>query len=321
MKRKLLSVFALATLSLSTNIVFALENQYCDGSKENPCIVQDTDKDTSKIKHWRTAKMMAQAYKGNTTGLKDMWVSGSGATSAKGFKEIAKKIDDETKGKVKKIIDLDLREESHSYLNKNALTLTDMDNWINNGKTYQQSLADEQSWIQLVSSQTRVENILTPDEFKDGKFSQGANVDIVLLQSEQEVAEKAGFEYHRLAVSDHMAPRADDVDRFVTLVSNLPSRSWLHIHCRGGDGRSTTFMVMYDMLLNADKVSFNDIIRRQASVDPNYDLSDVDGKNPKYSQLYADRYKFIMHFYQFANERLQGYKGNWSDWTKQNPIN
>lgn len=319
MKLSLISAIALLSLSITSTAVFA-DSKYCDGTRTNPCTVQDTDKDSKTIKHWRTSQMMADAYKGNTTGLSDMWVSGSGAVSAKGYKQIAKNIDKATNGKVKNIVDLDLREETHGFLNNNAITLTDMDNWINLGKTYQQSLADEQNWLQTIALQARIDNVLTSDQLKAGKFTEGVNVPVENIQSEQQLVEQYGFEYHRLTTSDHMAPRVDDVDRFVALVDSLPSRTWLHMHCRGGDGRSTTYLAMFDMLKNADKVSFNDIIKRQASVDPNYDLSDVSGKNPKYSKYYLERYQFMMHFYQFANAHLQGYKGNWSDWIRENPV-
>ena len=77
---------------------------------------------------------------------------------------------------------------------------------------------------------------------------------------------------------------------------------------------------MYEMLKNADKVSFNDIIKRQASVFPYYDLTQVERKSPELKPYYKARLIFLNHFYQFASASLLGYSGSWSDWIKENPI-
>ena len=36
-----------------------------------------------------------------------------------------------------------------------------------------------------------------------------------------------------------------------------------HFHCKEGIGRTTTFMIMYDIMKNYKEVSLNDIIKRQ----------------------------------------------------------
>ncbi len=111
-----------------------------------------------------------------------------------------------------------------------------------------------------------------------------------------------------------MKPRADEVDRFVMLVDHQQKNTWIHLHCRGGKGRSTTFFAMYDMLKNAGTVSFDDIIQRQAAVTPHYDLSRIPQKYPELIPYYQARLTFLKQFYQFAQEKLQGYPGTWSTW-------
>src|SRR5579885_1116986 len=234
MKIKLIPLAVLLPLVTAANPVLAIETNTCDGSMQNPCIVQDTDKTTKDVKHWRYAKMIMDAYKGNTSGLKHLWVSASGAPSANGFKIITDKIEKFTDGKYKKMIDLDLRQEDHAFLNNQAITLTTKYNWINLGKSYQQAIAAEQDWIQSLRSQSSISDILTPEQFKTGNYLQGTSLHVDSINSEQQVAEQEGFEYVRLTVSDHMAPRNDDVDRFVSLARNLPKNAWLHLHCRGG---------------------------------------------------------------------------------------
>lgn len=318
-----LRIFSAAVLCslIAVHPVFGLNNRICDGTTENPCVVQDTNSDSTEVRHWRTARMIHDTYKGNTAGLKHLWVSVSGAPSAADFKKIANSIEKATSGKYKKMIDLDLREESHAYLNKNAITLTNQYNWINLGKSHQQSIADEQDWVQSITILPYIFNVLSPKQFKAGQYTDGVDVKIKTLKSEQVIAEKAGFEYIRLTISDHMAPRDEDADRIVSLAKNLPDNVWVHMHCRGGDGRSTTVFAMYDMLKNADKVSFNDIIKRQASVFPYYDLSQIVRKDPGLTKYYKARLVFLNHFYQFASASIRGYPGNWSDWIKEQADN
>ncbi len=49
-------------------------------------------------------------------------------------------------------------------------------------------------------------------------------------------------------VTDDMAPDAAQTDRFVEFCRTMAPGTWLHIHCRAGHGRTTTFMVMYLLL-------------------------------------------------------------------------
>lgn len=292
----------------------------CNGSKESPCIVQDTKIDVPEIKHFRTVQMIVTDYPGNVKGLEGVWISGSGANSREGWKAIAAYIEKATDGKVKKIINLDLREESHGFLNGNSINLTSEYNWINRGKPAQQSFADEQHWLNKLALQSSLDNILTATQFKSGEFLEGKRVEVQTIENEAKLTEKEGFHYIRLPVSDHMAPKAEQVDTFVHLVDALPKDTWMHIHCRGGNGRTTAFMVMYDILKNANQISFDEIIKRHASVPPFYNLYEVERNDPALTPHYKARLAFLRRFYQFAQDRFAGYKGNWSEWKGSYPI-
>ena len=115
-------------------------------------------------------------------------------------------------------------------------------------------------------------------------------------------------------VPDHRRPGDVDIDHFVELIKHLPKKTWLHIHCRGGSGRTTTFMAMYDMLRNANVVLFEEIIKRQAAVSPYYDLFTVNRKNVILTPYYQARLDFLRQFYRFSQDYLQGYPENWSQW-------
>ena len=49
----------------------------------------------------------------------------------------------------------------------------------------------------------------------------------------------------------------DMINYFLDFVKNQPKDSWLHFHCKEGIGRTTTFMIMYDIIKNSDNYGLN----------------------------------------------------------------
>lgn len=318
MKRALLISVIIAASALVINSAYARPTHstesFCDGTNEHPCLVQDSDDTANSVKNYRDSTMLAAAYQGDTTGLGNLWISGSATPDQHDLTNIAHTIQVTTHYHVKKIIDLDLREESHGFINEKPLTLTSKNDWINLGKSHEQIIIDEAAWLDSLLNQKTVANVLTPAQFKTGDFTHGNDIIIDSIQSEENIANKLGFIYIRLTITDHMAPNASDVDQFIMLVDQLPTDTWLYLHCRGGKGRTTTFLAMYDMLHNAGNVSFDDIIKRQASVAPFENLSQIDKKNPELMEYYLERYEFLKKFYLYAQAHSQGYPDSWSAW-------
>lgn len=310
----LLSIFMLSTNAVA---IAKTNMSICNGTNELPCTVIDTENNTPIVKRWRDVPMIIATYPGNKQGLENLWLSASAAPSAAAFQTIVETIQKITNGKVKKIINIDLREETHAYLNNDSITLTTIHNWINVGKSSAQVINAEKSWVHSISASSYLENVLTDYQFEEACYTCGQQIKIDSLTTEDEVAKRAGLEYLRLAVTDHRAPNDDDIDTFILLISNLPKDTWIHLHCRGGKGRATTFMAMYDMLKNANVVSFDEIIKRLASVPPYYSLYNIDHGDPILNEYYKKRLEFLVVFYQFAQEKLNGYPGTWSEWKNQ----
>ncbi len=114
--------------------------------------------------------------------------------------------------------------------------------------------------------------------------------------------------YLRITVTDHEKPLDDQVDLFVETVRNLSQGTWLHFHCRGGAGRTTTFMAMYDMMKNSKNVSFNDIMKRQNLIGGSDLLSGEDEDGTQ------DRLDFMNMFYNYCKENQNGFQTSWSQW-------
>lgn len=292
----------------------------CLGTLSSPCIVQDTNSSNTDLKHFRDMYDIAHAYPGNIHGLEQEWVSGSGVPRAVEFMQLSGIIAHLTDGAATHIIDIDLRQESHGYLNGEAITLAEKHDWINRGKSNATALADEANWLHELRTQATIPNVLPAKNFKEGQLSAGNSVVVTSVQSEEEAANAARLDYVRLMVTDHLGPNDFTADQFVALVDAQDNHTWFHIHCRGGDGRTTTFLAMYDMLKNANRVSFADILHRQAAVSPFYDLFQMQHSDPELTRYYKARLLFLQQFYRYSQARLHGYRGPWSKWKAAHPF-
>ncbi|KTC83851.1 tyrosine protein phosphatase [Legionella cincinnatiensis] len=314
------SIIVILTLLLFQGFIFAQpETQMCDATLNNPCIVQDSDLSSSPLRWLRDASMIADVYQGNNFGINELSLSGSEEPSEKGWKEIVDYIAKHRKIGGKSVLVLDLRQESHGYLNGRAITLVSEHDWINRGKSNDQSLIAQENWLNSLKLEKKVSGVLSSQQFAAKEYSNGKNIPVKKIKNERELVSRLGFEYHRLYVTDHMAPSDSEVDVFLTIIKNAPKDAWFHIHCRGGKGRTTTFLVMYDMLKNANKVSFDEIIARHASIPPYYNLFDVNRADPSLTPYYEQRIIFLSRFYQFAQQFLKGNPESWSKWKARRP--
>ena len=134
--------------------------------------------------------------------------------------------------------------------------------------------------------------------------------------TEQQLVEKNGLHYYRIAATDHIWPSAANIDEFINFTRTLPANAWLHFHCQAGAGRTTAYMAMYDMMKNPD-VSLGDILSRQYLLGGNYVAYEI--AKPKPDQWKADYYHQKAHmvekFYQYVQENhADGFKTSWSQW-------
>jgi protein-tyrosine phosphatase len=154
----------------------------------------------------------------------------------------------------------------------------------------------------------------TAEQFKQSGAMQGPAVAVNEVMDEQQVVTRTDAGYLRLTVTDHLRPQDGEVDRFLAALAGHPADGRIHVHCRGGDGRTTTFMAMVDMLANADKVTAEAIFARQATVSPFYDLAKV-AAGPK-AVYYRERLEFLQRFHAYAVARKAGETKTWSQWAK-----
>ncbi|MBF0362484.1 MAG: hypothetical protein HQK49_15810 [Oligoflexia bacterium] len=340
------SSFALTNIAKNLNLVVSdgltstvnTNNQICTRKKLNsiPLVFDRKSNNQSSPKRFRSSPNLQIASFDNSpeiAGLKEFNSSGSGQLSADDFKKIYTAI-----VKLKPDIHIyfiDLRKEFHGFVNEDAVSRHALHNWINYAKT-PEMVEQEQALLLNGLKKKKQTTINDITEKKDGEIAKlhKNKVEVKTVRSEEELVKSLGANsnYLRFYVDDHSAPNPEEIDRFIKFIDGLDKldgKYWLHFHCRGGSGRTSTFMTFTDMLKNADKVSMEDIMNRQKELggrDLNKTKNDTTKKDAKKNptiilEAFEKRKAVLEKFYQFAKERLNKTipkEKSWSEWIATN---
>lgn len=294
--KKILSVILIILFSMSipNNKIMAYESVN-EEKEENLSeitnkvyieINQENIKELPKNFRKTNDKIISNSNKVNLEGLSELNASGSAQFSKESLGLIKNSI-----GNRKHITVVDLRQESHGFVNGIAISWRDNNNQLNRGLTY----------CQVVNK----ENKLLGDIKLNSPLSIGKGKTIIPTSVENEncVVNGTGLGYKRIMVTDSEPPTGENITDFVHFVKTMPKDTWLHFHCEAGEGRTTTFMAMYDMMRNAKKVSFEDIIARQEL---------IGGIN--LSTDLPSRFKILENFYSYCKENTEDFKVSWNEW-------
>lgn len=241
-------------------------------------------------------------------GLDKIHVSASGQLTERSLAVIRDKIlelDSNTK-----VIVVDLRQESHGFANSLPVSWYIEHNTANAGKSSYEVEEDE---VERLQNLRGIETTFEPFGNADKNLFKPITIIPRVVQTERDLCEKFGVDYKRFAAADMQFPAPEIVDDFITFVVNLPPNAWLHFHCQAGHGRTTTFLVMYEIMKNPD-VSLEEICKRQYLLGGSNLLLEPEGDD-WYSKMARDRAKKIRLFYDF----MQGTKAEriglqWSEW-------
>ena len=212
-----------------------------------------------------------------------------------------------------KIFMIDLRQESHGFANSLPVSFYNKHNAANAGKNTSEVLKDEAERLKNLRG---VETTFTPLGNSDTKRLKAITIIPRVVETERDAAEKAGFEYKRFAAADMQFPAPEIVDDFITFVATLPENSWLHFHCHAGHGRTTTFLVMYDIMKNPG-LSLEEICKRQYLLGGTNLLLEPEGDDWGAKKA-RDRVEKIRLFYEFVQgTRAEKIGLPWSEWLKE----
>lgn len=194
---------------------------------------------------------------------------------------------------------IDLRQESHGLVNDYAISFFNPNKDLNNGFTTEETIKTENNLL----SKIKIGEPLSIYR-KTGILFKEMTVDFV--SNESSAVTKAGMEYKRYAVKDNGAPTPEIVNQFVEFIKSKPSDLHLHFHCDAGEGRTTTFMSMYQILMNNTNLSLEQIISYQ------YNVGGVNLHDNKH------QFEFLEDFYRYVSEnKSNNYTTSYSEWIKQ----
>ncbi|MCQ2969779.1 MAG: phosphatase [Clostridium sp.] len=194
---------------------------------------------------------------------------------------------------------VDLRQESHGFINDLAISFYKTGKYLNNGFTTEETISAEDKLLNSIKLNSKI-NIYD----KLGKFLKEITVDFV--SNENNVVSKEGLKYERFAVKDGGIPSPIVIDNFINFIKNKPENQHIHFHCHDGRGRTTTFMVLYQIMSDIDNLSLDQILCYQYNMGGIILTDDI------------DRAYFLNSFYNYVKEnKANNYTVNFSDWIKQ----
>jgi protein tyrosine phosphatase (PTP) superfamily phosphohydrolase (DUF442 family) len=300
-------------LALACVSLFLAPSAFTQVDRREPLLILDVKAEKQKEPFaFRTTKDPIKQSSGmspSREGLDALNASGSASFSEASLRKIRDKIPAKT------FTVVDLRQEAHGFIDGLSVCWWSERNQANKGKALEQVLADEAERLaRLKKAATVTVNQIKTDDQEMLEQATPVRMDGKSIRSEQEVCRANGLGYVRIPVTDREKPEDDQVDRFVRLIQALPEGEWLHFHCKAGNGRTTTFLAMYDMMRNARKVSLEDIALRQRLLGGANLLTDPPPDSWRYPGAVGRR-KFLEKFYQYCRANADGFKQPWSEWS------
>ena len=251
-------------------------------------------------------------YTPSTEGLDGLNISGSAQFSEPQFHQLAKTLRKLAKGK--RVYVIDLRQESHVFLNGNPISWYSEHNWANAGLTLSQIQQDEAERFGTLVGRT-VDAYGVAHDMKSGH----TRITVHSCIMEQTAVEDEGFGYLRLPAPDLSWPPPALIDEFIEFVKGIDmAQTWLHFHCHAGTGRTGIFMMLYDKLKNPT-VSMEDIVIRHVLTGSEYPLHSS-GRNSFHGLLNTEKVRMMPLLFQYVDEnRDSDYAVRWSDWLEARP--
>lgn len=277
--------------SLMTMVLFSILTQ----AYGEPLLVLDSQNTAATLPkkfHTTAAPFTNPKTAINSVGLNTLQLIGSAQFSEAELDQVLKQ------HPMKSVIVIDLRQESHGFINHTAVSWYEQQNSANQDKTPTEIQRLEQ---QLLSQINHLDSIIVHHILqKTALDAIIATQEQTFLQpqalSEEALVTAKHLGYARLYVQDHHMPSQNELMQFINIVKTRPKDTWLYLHCRGGKGRTTTFMILVDIMHNADKVSFNDILKRQVLMGGS-DLNQLPPPDSYKYPLALERLQFLQQFY------------------------
>lgn len=280
------------------------------------CATLVLDDDGTQARRFRTTTRLPDFGGLDPEGLVELRCSGSAQPSVEGFRDVLRQLDGV---RPEALLVVDLRQESHGFVNGAAVSWYAESNWGAAGLSDAEALALEAERLRLLSLSPRV-RVGSVEAVKGRAPAAFADWERHTVMDEARAFGLSAGHYVRLPVTDHTRPPDATVQRFTELVRGLADGAHLHLHCRGGKGRTATFMCLLDMLRNAHRLSLDTLLTRQAHFSA-YDVRKAADPGSRKAPFIAERQDFIERFHAYARENPGGAPLGWLAWLARQPVN
>ncbi|MFH2125872.1 MAG: phosphatase [Pseudomonadota bacterium] len=216
---------------------------------------------------------------------------------------------------------VDLRQESHGFVNGLPVSWYGPRNWANQGENLAQVNADENA--RLAALAVGPQAVLAAKVKKDAQGIIAKSTPMTVKPkeavSEAQALARRGVGYLRLPLRDHVRPTDAQVDDFLSFYRGLDRGVWLHFHCHAGKGRTTTFMLLMDILRNGGKVGLDELAQRQGLIGGSFLINRPPQEAGFKREVYQQRAEFLRNFYRYAQANPGARPLLWSQWLARRP--
>ena len=270
------TIFFISFLIINLTIISAISIKPLYNTKNESLIIRDSDSRTGLPDRYRD--------------IPNLNISGSAQFTKEQVINIKNSINKTD------ICIIDLRQESHGLVNNYAISFFNRYKDLNNGFTAEEAIKTENSLLNKIKIKENL-NIYK----KNGLLFKEVTVNFV--SNESSIVINSGMQYKRYAVKDNFAPDPKTVDEFVEFIKTKPLNLHLHFHCDAGEGRTTSFMSMYQIMMNSTELSLDQILTYQ------YNIGGVNIHNNNY------QFEFLEEFYNYVSQnKKDNYSTSYSNW-------
>ncbi|MES2252887.1 MAG: protein-tyrosine phosphatase family protein [Pseudomonadota bacterium] len=213
--------------------------------------------------------------------LDDLLASGSEQFSDGQFALLLNEIVQRHNVHPSKIVIIDLREETHFFADGIPFTATDRHEDPSKDYTFPNESKIQKNLIaeKIIKLEPRKLDVEKHERWKKLKGSlkntmhkkhrnapnKPVQLNDPIIKTEAEICKNYGVQYWRMPITDHYPPEQAAIQEFIKFVSTLPQDTWIHIHCRNGNGRTTTFLAILEMMRFKNH-SLYDVLTRQKQI-------------------------------------------------------
>lgn len=138
------------------------------------------------------------------------------------------------------------------------------------------------------------------------------------LKTEQNLVESMGGVYHLpLKGAPEWLNNDEFVENTLAFFESLPENAHLYVHCAHGRGRTTSYLVLYDIFKNAKYVPLKDITNRHYCLGREDVLDTKLWSTGTWTQEALDaRAELVTQFYEYMTDPLGYQHTSWTLWKK-----